>query len=137
MLAAFGLKWRRARQSKDAAGGRSYHLEGIDWNSADEGAASTAARTQHRQNHEGETEVVRQMLPRCYPALRAACSPEFGWGVLSRITLLYLAKQAVYVCPFVGRDVETGLNDDLQRWPSRCALPCSVSCSSARLAHGR
>ena len=46
-----------------------YHLEGIDWNSADEGAASTAARTQHRQNHEGEMEVVRQMLPRCYPAI--------------------------------------------------------------------
>jgi hypothetical protein len=54
---------------KDGAGGRSYHFEGIDWNSADEGAASTAARTQHRKNHEGEMEVVRQMLPRCYPAI--------------------------------------------------------------------
>jgi hypothetical protein len=87
-------------------------LAGIDRNSADEGAASTAAHTQHKQNHEGEREVVRQMLPRYYPAIAQLVAASSGRVILRRKTLLYVAKQAVSVCPLVGRDVETGLDDE-------------------------
>lgn len=67
---------------------------------------------QQKQNSKGELEAVRQMLPRYYPAITALVSARSDRVILTRITLLYVAKQALSVCPLEGRDVETALDDE-------------------------
>jgi hypothetical protein len=67
---------------------------------------------QQKQNYEGELEAVRRMLPRYFPAIAELVAASSGRVILTRITLLYVAKQALSVCPLEGREVETAWDDE-------------------------
>ncbi len=67
---------------------------------------------QKRQNADGELEAVRQILPKYYPAIKQLCAATGDRIVLSRITILYVAKQALMACPLVGRDIDTPWDDE-------------------------
>jgi hypothetical protein len=67
---------------------------------------------QKKQNSKGELEAVRQMLPRYYPAIAKLVAASSYRVILTRITLLYVARQALSVCTLNGRDVQTALDDE-------------------------
>ena len=62
---------------------------------------------QQKQNARGELEAVRQLLPRYYPAVAQLVAANADRMVLTRITLLYVAKQALGTCTLEGKDVQT------------------------------
>src|SRR5580704_14514374 len=67
---------------------------------------------QQKQNSNGELEAIRQMLPGYYPSIAKLVAVNPDRVILTRITLLYVAKQALSVCPLEGRNVETELDDE-------------------------
>jgi len=50
------------------------------------------------------------MLPRFYPAIQHLVSNTRDRVILTRITLLYVAKQALEACRLEGREVETQIS---------------------------
>jgi hypothetical protein len=62
---------------------------------------------QQKQNARGELEAVRQMLPRYYPSVAQLVAANADRVILTRITLLYVAKQALGTCTLEGKEVET------------------------------
>jgi hypothetical protein len=48
-----------------------------------------------RQNQQGELDIIRRILPRFYPAVQHLVSTTRDRVILTRITLLYVAKQAL------------------------------------------
>ena len=67
---------------------------------------------QSRHNAAGELEAVRQMLPRYYPAIKQLTVANRDRVILSRITLLYVAKQALIACPRTGNNIDTQWDDE-------------------------
>jgi hypothetical protein len=65
-----------------------------------------------RQNQPVELEIVRRTLPRFYPAVQHLVSTTRDRVILTRVTLLYVAKQALAACRLDGREVETQLDDE-------------------------
>jgi hypothetical protein len=74
---------------------------------------------QNRHNAVGELEAVRRMLPRYYPAIKKLTDANPDRVILSRITLLYVAKQALIACPLDGSDIET-------QWDAEQIMTCSL-----------
>lgn len=62
---------------------------------------------QQRQDQPGELEIVRRMLPSFFPAIQRLVSATPDRVILTRITLLFVAKRALEVCRLEGREVET------------------------------
>jgi hypothetical protein len=62
---------------------------------------------QNRHNAAGELEAARQMLPLYYPAIKQLTVVNPDRVFLSRITILYVAKQALIACPLSGSDINT------------------------------
>lgn len=56
--------------------------------------------------------MVRRMLPRFYPAIERLVAATSDRVILTRITLLYVAHQALLACALEGREVETGLDNE-------------------------
>ena len=67
---------------------------------------------QSQHNAAGEIEAVRQMLPRYYPDIKQLTVANPDRVVLSRITLLYVAKQALIACPLAGDEIDTQWDDE-------------------------
>jgi hypothetical protein len=67
---------------------------------------------QQRQDQPRELEMVRRMLPRLYPAVERLVTASRDRVILTRITLLYVARQALSACALDGREVETTLDDE-------------------------
>jgi hypothetical protein len=79
------------------------------------GLARLSARLvtwQQKQNRKRELDAVRQTLPRYYPAIANLVAARFDRVILTRITLLYVAKQALSACSLEGRNVETASDDE-------------------------
>jgi hypothetical protein len=67
---------------------------------------------QRRHNAAGEIEALRQMLPRYYPAIKRLAVVDPDRVILSRISILYVAKQALIACPLAGSDINTQWDDE-------------------------
>ena len=62
---------------------------------------------QNKHNTAGELEAARQMLPTYYPEIKRLTAANPDRVILSRITILYVAKQALIACPLAGSDINT------------------------------
>jgi hypothetical protein len=61
----------------------------------------------NRRNATGELEATRQTLPTYYAAIKQLTEASPDRVILTRITILYVAKQALVACQLTGNRVET------------------------------
>lgn len=68
---------------------------------------------QDPNNSAGELEAARQTLPTYYPAIKQLTDANPDRVILTRITILYVAKQALLACQLTG---------SCSSVPARCCL---------------
>jgi hypothetical protein len=74
---------------------------------------------QNKHNAAGDLEAARQMLPRFYPAIKQLATANPDRILLSRITILYVAKQALTACPLMGQEIDT-------QWDTEQVMTCCL-----------
>jgi hypothetical protein len=75
---------------------------------------------QNRPDTRAELEATRQMLPTYYPAIKRLTMAQPHRVILTRINILYVAKQALLICETNGQSIAT--QRDLEKLMACCLM---------------